>query len=263
MCPTAQTDVIINKENAYRFLHMLLDMGEGLFCSGAEINRIEESILKIGNCYQVQEINVFVIPAIISITLRADDNFEITQTRRIKAKNISINLKKLEQLNDICHRCQNERFTLDELDDLINKSNQQVSFWRVMFGSMLAASSFTVLFGGTLIDALISACLAVVVCFFQCKVSSFIANRIIFTFICALIIGLASGLASSYLYSFNNDKVIIGNIMLIVPGISFTVSIRDIILEDTISGSLELIDSLFIAGGLSLGILVSFLLRGV
>lgn len=263
LCPIKQTELTVNKENSYRFSHILLDMGEKMLCSGAEINRVEENILKIGNCYDIKEISAFVIPSVITVTLRTGDEFEITQTRRIKPQSIAVNLKRLEKLNDVCHRCRDESFSLDELYTLINESDKPVSFVRFLLGSMLAASSFTVFFGGTFIDGIVSALLAVIVCLLQRKASPIIGNRIIFTFICALIIGLVSGLTSSYIDFFNNDKVIIGNIMLIVPGVAFTVSVRDIILEDTISGVLKLIDSLFLTGGMALGILVSFLLRGV
>lgn len=257
-----QTDITIDKSNTYRFAHLLLDIGEGMLCSGAEVHRVEENILKICASYGVEEVNIFVIPSVITLTLRVETDFEITQTRRVMPQSVSVNLRRLEMLNDICHKCRNKRFALDELDTLINESNKSVKFIRFLLGSILAASSFTVFFGGTLKDGLISALIAVVVCLFQRKASTVLTNRIIANFICALIIGLLSGLTSKYVCFFNSDKVIIGNIMLIVPGVAFTVSVRDIILEDTISGSLKLIDSLFLAGGLALGILVSFMLCG-
>ena len=36
----------IDKSNSYEFAHILLDMGEAMLCSGAEINRVEETFLK-------------------------------------------------------------------------------------------------------------------------------------------------------------------------------------------------------------------------
>lgn len=258
-----KSPTVIDEKNSYRFLHILLDMGVGMLCSGAEINRVEENILKVGSFYNVKEVNVFVIPSMITVTLRVNEVFELTQTRRIKPQSISVNLNRLEKLNGICHRLRDRQFSLDELDAAIKDSDVSVAPLRFVIGSIIAAASFTLFFGGSFTDALASALIALIVCLLQRKVSPYISNRIIFNFICALTVGLVSGFAANYIFLFNNDKVIIGNIMLIVPGIAFTVSVRDIILEDTISGSLKLIDSLFMAGGLALGILVSFLLRGV
>ena len=50
--------------------------------------------------------------------------------------------------------------------------------------------------------------------------------------------------------------------MLLIPGIAVTISVRDIILGDTISGALRLVDSMFLTGGLALGFWLSFGLFG-
>ena len=58
------------------------------------------------------------------------------------------------------------------------------------------------------------------------------------------------------------DKIIIGNIMLLIPGVAMTNSIRDIIIGDTISGSMRFIESLIWAAGLAVGIMLSLWIGG-
>ena len=49
------------------------------------------------------------------------------------------------------------------------------------------------------------------------------------------------------------DKIIIGNIMLLIPGISLTTALRDMISGDTISGLLGLCEALIRALAIALG----------
>lgn len=49
------------------------------------------------------------------------------------------------------------------------------------------------------------------------------------------------------------DKISIGNIMLLIPGLAFTISIRDIISGDTISGLLGVCEALLRALAIAAG----------
>ena len=61
---------------------------------------------------------------------------------------------------------------------------------------------------------------------------------------------------------FHADKVLIGIIMLLIPGIMLTNSIRDILLGDIISGSLRLVEAILIASTLALGMMAAIWLMG-
>ena len=49
------------------------------------------------------------------------------------------------------------------------------------------------------------------------------------------------------------DKISIGNIMLLIPGLAFTISVRDIISGDTISGLLGVCEALLRAMAIAAG----------
>ena len=54
----------------------------------------------------------------------------------------------------------------------------------------------------------------------------------------------------------------IGDIMLLIPGIMLTNSIRDILLGDIISGSLRLVEAILMAAVLALGMMAAIWLMG-
>ena len=55
----------------------------------------------------------------------------------------------------------------------------------------------------------------------------------------------------------NLDKIMIGDIMLLIPGIAATNSIRDMLMGDTISGMMRLIESILWAGALACGFMAA------
>jgi uncharacterized membrane protein YjjP (DUF1212 family) len=60
------------------------------------------------------------------------------------------------------------------------------------------------------------------------------------------------------------NKIIIGNIMLLIPGISLTNSLRDMICGDIMTGMLRFFDAVLVAAAIAAGyILAAQLLGGV
>lgn len=59
------------------------------------------------------------------------------------------------------------------------------------------------------------------------------------------------------------DKIIIGIIMLLVPGLAFTNAVKDIFIGDTISGVMRLIETVLLAAALALGFALAGWLLGV
>ncbi len=57
-------------------------------------------------------------------------------------------------------------------------------------------------------------------------------------------------------------KIMIGDIMLLIPGASFTNSIRDVLLGDTLSGIVRFVEALLLAAVLTVGFLAAILLFG-
>ena len=55
----------------------------------------------------------------------------------------------------------------------------------------------------------------------------------------------------------------IGDIMPLIPGTDITLSLRDILVGDTISGILKLIESLLIAASIAAGFMMAIMLIGV
>lgn len=251
----------LTKAEEYRFLHLLLDMGEMMMCSGGEVRRVENTLSHMGRAYGAVETNIMVITASIVVTLKFADGNLITESRRVESPG-SNKLWRLEGLNALSRRCCENPLSIDELEVEIKKCKIPTNLWKFYFGSALAAGAFAVFFGGKVWDGIVAAIFALLVCLFQRKLAKFFPNNIIFNIVSSFAIGVLICTCSEVLLFINRDMVIIGVIMLLIPGIAFTNSVRDILVGDTISGLMRLIESILWAAGLAVGFMLAILLVG-
>ena len=251
----------LTKGDEYKLLHLLLDMGEMMFCSGGEVRRVENTITLMGKAYGAVETNVMVITASIIVTMKFADGNLVTETRRI-ANAGGNRLWRLERLNALSRKCCEEPLSIEQLEREIKNCKEPMNLFKFCFGSALAGGAFAVFFGGNIFDGLSAAIFALVICLFQRKLSNIFPNNIIFNLVCSFAVGLLISLFGKFIPFINSDMIMIGVIMLLIPGISFTNSVRDVLVGDTISGIMRLIESLLWAAGLAVGFMLSILLVG-
>lgn len=55
------------------------------------------------------------------------------------------------------------------------------------------------------------------------------------------------------IFAHNVDKIIIGALMLLVPGVAVTNSMRDIIAGDLIAGLMKMVEALMVATAIAIG----------
>lgn len=231
----------------------VLDIGEQMLVSGAEINRVEDSIKRICQAYNAKRVDVFTITSSIVVTLQREDGCTFTQTRRIHK--YSTNLDKVDKLNNlsryICSYKPEASYIANQLAE-INKGKTYSPFVQYVVYALIAGV-FTVFFGGGLRDALVSSVIAVFLKL-SISLSQKVDTNILFVnIICSFVIGILAILSVSVGIGENIDKIIIGNIMLMIPGIALTNSIRDIIRGDTISGLFRLCEAIVMALSIAVG----------
>ncbi|MBQ6885371.1 MAG: threonine/serine exporter family protein [Clostridia bacterium] len=251
----------LTKAEEYKLLHLLLDMGEMMMCSGGEVRRVENTLSLMGKAYGATETDVMVITASIIVTMKFGDGNLITESRRVESPG-SNKLWRLEGLNALSRKCCESPLPIEELELEIKSCKQPANLWKFYLGSALAAGAFAVFFGGNILDGIIAAVFALLVCFFQRKISNIFPNNIIFNIVCSFVVGVLICMATRFIPTTHTDMVIIGVIMLLIPGIAFTNSMRDILVGDTISGLMRLIESLLWAAGLAVGFMLAILLVG-
>ena len=256
-------DVSINKDFDYKkIMHCLLDMGEDMLNCGAEVNRVEDTIQRMGKAYGASKMNVFVITSSMVVTLELADGSEITRSRRV-VNTAGTNFKMLEELNALSRRCCIKPLPVDNLERRLEEIRTKVpKTYRHYLGSVLIAGGFAVFFGGTLLDAAVAAVFALLICFLKIRVTALCPNRMVFHLLSSFISGIGVCLCARLIPGVHLDKVMIGDIMLMIPGLAMTNAIRDMLVGDTISGIMRFIECLLWAGSLAAGFMISIWIVG-
>lgn len=121
------------------------------------------------------------------------------------------------------------------------------------FGYALISSTFSVFFGGSAWDSLAAALSSIFVFAIQHFLKKTRMNDILQSLLtsaftaCVVVLLLRLGIGQA------SDKITIGNIMLLIPGIAFTTALRDLINGDTISGLIGICEAVIKAIAIAIG----------
>ena len=257
----------LKKSDQSALVDCLLDMGQLLLKCGAEISRVEDTLSRMAGAYGCLRADVFVITSIISLSMEFPDTGTLTETRRIRTGD-QTDFSALEQLNHISRSCCRSPMPVAELRrSLLAVSAREKPLWSTLLGSVLSAGSFAVFFGGSWQDGLAAAVFAVGICLMQCGLSRTDVAPTGANLLLSLVTGLAVGLICPALPALHADKILIGDIMLMIPGLAMINAIRNILGGNTISGLIRLTESLIwaaaLAGGFMLAAMILEQIQGV
>ena len=249
----------LSKDEQSALLECMLKMGDLLLDAGAEISRVEDTLSRVGKAYGAQRVDVFVIPSLISLSMAFHEGEAATQTRRILSNGLT-DFYRLEKLNSLSRSCCADPMPLPALRAKLDRvAAGHKPFPVILGGSLLSAFSFAVFFGGNGWDGLAAALFAVAVVALQEYLGRTKLNTVAFNLVVSLLIGIAVGAVTALIPALHMDKILIGDIMLLIPGLAMTNAIRNILVGNTISGVVRLAESLIWAAALAGGFMVALI----
>jgi len=245
-----------------QLLTCALDIGEQMLISGAEIGRVEDSVKHICTAYGCSRTDVFTITSSIVVSVEDENRSFFTQTRRITGTHTD--LTKLDRLNalsrQICRDKPDYEYVQSQLKHIC--AQKTYPLWLEALGSALIAGAFAVFFGGRWDDAAVAAVLGLGLRFVTWLLQKARLNQI-FTNVVASFAMCALAIASTRLgLGRDVNMIIIGNIMLLIPGIALTNSIRDMISGDIMSGMLRFFDAILVAAAIAAGYILAAQMMG-
>ncbi len=243
-------------------LSLALDLGKGMVQCGAEINRVEETVRRICYAYNIKKTEVFSVISMVYATVISEKGETHTQMRRIYSN--AVNFRRLENLNALSRKICAETPGIDEvrkeLEDILTDTRHFDFF--VCLGHIVAAMSFTVFFGGSLLDAVAAAPIALIVYLMNLYIKANGVNRLFFTALSAAVIGFLAEIFVHFGFGHNSDMIMIGDVMLIIPGLMLINSVREMLCGDVMSGLLRLLESIILAMAIACGFAVAILAVG-
>ena len=234
-------------------LDIAMKIGYRLAMAGAETFRVEESIKRIMAAYSINA-EAFAIPNLLLINIETPDGHTLTRMRRIGFH--GNDLDAVERYNNLSRRICAEKPAPEEALTWVHEADKCRKNYRLpvyLLGNFLGAYGFALFFGSNWLDSLCAGFCGILVGLVLYAMNILKVNQFFSTTASAFIMTLAayafkvSGIAQ------NTDTIIIGTLMILVPGLLFTNAMRDIIFGDTNSGVNRIVQVLLIAVAIALG----------
>ena len=237
----------------YLLTDLAARVGYHLALSGAETFRVEETIRRIIGAYGI-ECETFSIPNCVMVSLEAANGKPLMVMKRVGFH--GNDLESVEKLNAlsrrICAETPDPSVAAQWLDETL-KGRRHYSVPVYYLGNFCAAAGFCPVFGGTLRDSLFAGLLGLIIGFVSRQMDRRETNPFFSTIVEAFAMAVPAYLAAGFHLVDYIDFVIIGTLMILVPGLLITTSMRDIIYGDTNSGINRIVQVLLSSFAIALG----------
>jgi len=234
-------------------LDVSTELGYRLAMCGAETFRIEESIRRVMNAYNVP-VEVFAIPNCLHVSIETAEGLPLTRMRRIGHHGNDLDaVEKYSNLSrQICAEKPDPKTVAQWLDD-VEGSRRYHPFWIYLLGNFMGGCGFAVLFNGHLTDCLLGGICGIVVGLVNHYMGRLKANPFFTTITAAFLMAFVAYFTQYLGWSIYTEAIIIGALMILVPGLLFTNAMRDIIYGDTNSGINRIVQVFLTAAAIALG----------
>lgn len=230
----------INKTNEknINFIHEVAEVcvlaGKILLENGAETFRVEDTMNRLAQSFSVHEAQSFVTPTGIVFAIEGRD---VTQLVRITRR--GTNLRKVSEVNGLSRQVAEGGAQIEEIHRRLKHIDRIVNTypeWLQILAAAAASSCFLIMFlgrWGDILPAFIAggAGQAGTIYFHRLTKVKFFSE-----FMSSILVGLIAVLSVRIGMGFELNKIIIGAVMPLVPGVPITNAVRDVMAGDLVSG---------------------------
>ena len=237
----------------YLLADLAVKIGHKLAVSGAETFRVEETMRRIIASYGIEG-EVFAIPGAVAVSFEAANSKPLTIMKRVGFH--GNDLEAVEKINALSRRICTEVPEPQEAERWFGETLAGMrSYTRLVyyFGSFLGAAGFCCVFGGSPRDWLWAGFSGLVIGLVTRIMDKFEVNPFFSTIAASFLMAIPAYIAAGLGLADCAPAVIIGALMLLVPGLLITNSMRDIIYGDTSSGVTRIVQVLLSAFAIAMG----------
>lgn len=230
--------------------------GKIMLQNGAETYRVEDTMERIASSFGYPHSNSFVTPT--GIIFQSDGSESAKLTRIIER---TTNLQKVMAVNAISRQISNEELSVLEAKNLLKQLETQAHAFSIglqIIAASIASGCFTIMFEGLWRDFLpgmicggLGYC--VLIYFHRLVKVKFFAELV-----ASFLIGIVSLSLTSVGIGQSLDRIIIGSVMPLVPGLLITNAVRDLMAGHLVSGLSRGAEAFLTAFAIGTGVAVVF-----
>lgn len=240
--------------SGHSVLELSFSMGETLLCNGAEISRVQETMERVARSFQVESFNVYVISNAIFANGVENGIKRTTQLKHIP--NTSIHFGRISAVNQLSREIAAGEHTVEDAFERLEKI-RDIPYSPLPLSSFacgIGCAAFSYLFGGSPCDALVAFFCGLILEVFLYFTGKYRLSKFLTNLSASALVALCGFLFFLCGLGDNIDKIIIGSIIRLVPGVALTTSIRDFFNGDYLSGTIRMIDAVLVGGCIGIGV---------
>jgi len=232
--------------------------GKIMLQNGAETYRVEDTMVRIASAFGIEQSHSFVTPTAIIFSI---EGYERTKLIRITER--FTNLEKVSRVNQISREISGGSLSLTEAYSKlqeVEKSPDTYSLFLQIAAAAIVSGCFVIMFKGVWTD-FIPAVIAGGLGFSAfVYIHRLVQIRFFVEFFASFLIGLIATLFVDFGLGQELDKIIIGSVMPLVPGVLITHAVRDLLAGHLIAGLSEGAEAFLTAFAIGTGVAVVFYL---
>ena len=232
----------IRSQRERDILLLALKAGQILLENGAEIFRVEDTVYRICHYY--------------GIFLTSGDEKE-TQFAKVLQIPVNVaNLSRVAEVNQLSRQIEAGRFTPEEAKLQLERIENTPGFSNriQIISAGFSGACFSFMFGGALQDFFCSIWIGMILQLYLVKIAKPHFSKIVCNITGSALVTALSIFFYQTGLGLHLESMMIGGIILMVPGVAFTNAIRDMADEDYISGSVRMLDAILVFLCIAMGV---------
>lgn len=242
------------KSNLIKKMEVCLLAGEIMLKSGAETYRVEDTMDRMARALEIEQPQSFATPTAIIFSAHGETK---TETRLIRIINRTTDLEKIARVNHLSRSLTEKKITAEEVFHQLKELQKTDMFypvWLQLFCAALSSGCFLIMFGGVWSDFIPAFLSGGIGFYIFLLMNRFVGIKFFSEFSASLSIGFCAYVFVKMGTGIDLDKIIIGSVMPLVPGLLITNAIRDLIAGHLVAGISKGAEAFFTAFAIGSGI---------
>ncbi|MCR4902660.1 MAG: threonine/serine exporter family protein [Butyrivibrio sp.] len=235
-------------------IDVVIEAGKILMESGAEIYRIEETMKHMACALKMEHFSAYVVNRgiIASCTNSLGDN----KARVAAVSETAIHLGKIEKVNSLSREIEKNDISAEDiakrLED-IDKMNES-DLGAVLIAYLIGAGCFSYAIGSSVVDSFSSAIIGLILGLFLWWAGRYIKTTVLLTILGSMVVTALANVLCAIGIGQHRGLIILGSLMLMVPGAVFTNSVREFSQNNHATGLTLLMSALLTCLAISCGV---------
>ena len=220
----------------------------------ANLTRVQETMERVARAYDIEEYDVYVLSN--AIFANAVENGEKIDTKLKFVPGSTVHFGRIVGINQLSREIVAGKVSVEEAYARLHEivSIPYTHPIRLDLACAVGSACFSYLFGGTVFDAAAAFICGFVLQVFLNAIDSRTASKFIINLASSAVVAVCAVLLFTVGLGDSLDKIIIGSIIRLVPGVALTTSIRDFLNGDYLSGTIRIIDAFLVGGCIAIGV---------